>query len=124
MDSALRSKLVDISSVLKEKTEQLNSLLAQAEQKLVSMSLGIEASVTIDDVYRLAFMKYGPDWGLYICRSGESVPTPVLRSSRSLRVSAAMKLDALCEDILSTGHSMTNEVEIAIRSAANFIKNN
>lgn len=110
----------DVGRRLTEATERLNVVIARAEQVLVGLDLGIEASVPLNvrDV-KLVFKRYKEDWGLFVDDQGDLAP--LRKSSRAIRIAAAHNFQALFEQIISVGNARLNEVEEALHSANDFV---
>lgn len=110
----------DVGRRLTEATEQLNTVIARAENVLVELDLGIEASVPLNvRELKLVFKKYKDDWGLFVEDQGDLMP--LRKSSRAIRIAAANNFQALFDQIITVGNARLGEVEEALQSANDFV---
>ena len=81
---------------LDEATEELNKLLAEAQEVFVGLKLSVEATVPLGDSTLLGFGKCGKDnaWGLYV-KTPNGQELPIQSAARANKVLAAKQLGAL-----------------------------
>lgn len=97
----------------------LNDALAEAEEALHELRLGVTVRVALGE-QSLAYMKRGPTWGLFIeYASGDA--RPILSASKGHRIEAAFKLWELYEELRLSAEEEVGRALEAIEAAEAFV---
>lgn len=114
-----------VAARLSTVTDELNRALQRAEDALVSLSLGVSASVRIDadrKVFYLTFTKLRSVWGLFIVRDLDQHETlyPLLKANRRERILAAGVLEVLLAALFEVLDQESEGVVDATKKVENF----
>lgn len=106
---------------LHDTTDQLTEALAQAEQALAHMGLGVSASVpSPEGNWSLAFTKVGKHWKIVV--STQDTSTPVVNTSRETRCMAADLLPNLVEKLAEEVRVNTQVVTRALERTQEIVR--
>jgi hypothetical protein len=115
---ALPVELVDLGTA----TDLLNEALGDAEDAIDALRLGVTVSVPIGVAdHALVWKKSGADWGLFVHNDVHNQASPVLATSRKLRVAAAMKLPELHAAMLKAVEEQEEGTKFAVQVVRSFI---
>lgn len=102
-----------------EPIDILNDLLAEAEEVLSGLRLGVSARVALGE-HSLVCAKRGPAWGLIVeFASGDE--KPILTASKAHRIEAAFKLGELYEALRRAAEAADERTMGAIDAAEAFV---
>jgi hypothetical protein len=106
--------------------DDLNAALAEAEEKLRALNLGVDAHVHISALVDangglavLSFMKHGNEWGLYVSRASHL--QSLLSSTRETRILSAHLLPQLLKAMKARVIEVSRDVDEAAEAARLFI---
>jgi hypothetical protein len=139
--AAALTRAQKVAGRLDEVTDTLNAVIAQAENRIAGLRLGVPGRIllarTVDGesfsdsyVTNLVFTKDDGEWRLMVESGYEAMPgspqkwsyTPILNTNRSTRLSAVDKLPDLVEDMIKRAESEVTEVEEKLAAALTFVK--
>ncbi|MBX3206099.1 MAG: hypothetical protein KF764_13590 [Labilithrix sp.] len=128
----------NLSADLNASTDKLNASLEVLERKFRELDLGVEASIDLTSDWeregnewrRLCFEKVGGGWRFSIVTGNEAIEpnfdsTPLLKASRAWRLEAAMKMDALLEEMINEAErqiDMVNKAALGVDLLASTIE--
>jgi hypothetical protein len=108
------------NSLLHKLSDDLNAVLALADEQFVALKMGVRAEVPLEDGSLLVFMKRDAVWGMHVVESGSS-PTPWKNTSRMQRILIAGCLDSLLDKMRANAVLETKRVEDAIIAVDRFL---
>lgn len=112
-----------MTNELGEKTDALTLALADAEEELAALGLGVSAQVELDERTWLVFAKEGPEWSLLVIyKDDPSVRNPLLKTSRLARTMAARKLGELRTKLYEAYQFQLADVAEATATARIFVE--
>lgn len=109
---------------LDKATEELNKLLAEAEEVFVGLKLSVEATVPLGPTAHLGFGKCGKEraWGLYVRVTGTNQEVPIQSASRANKVLAAKQLGPLRKQLHKEHSHWLTQVRGAFDDVHSFLK--
>jgi hypothetical protein len=123
----------DLKPRLEAATDDLNRCIEAAEAALVSLQLGVRASILMnedkDEPFWGRYLVFGKEskaWRLLI-EEGDDHPeggwtiTPLVNASRELRLRAVELLPTLVQKLVSTAEGEIKRVEAAATAARNIV---
>lgn len=112
-------EITTLGQKLREQTDELNAVIADAERAIEARKCGVRASVVLSTDEALAFGKFDRQWRLIYVQSGTEVP--LVNASRAVRLRAIEFLPNLIEALRDALDTEITRVENAIATVQQFV---